>query len=266
MFISNLLKKLSFTSKTSKNSSQVYCSVSNNTFPHTKDLSPQNNFCSPKITSKFCNIKMQNYDKIFSPSSIRFKIRVSAEKELNDNIFVSDNLYDALKKRFQENEDIEINQVKQISQAETEFLQKGIFCDNNLEQIKEKIFKSVIDKKLWINRCKELSTEINISEFESKIPNLLDLYQQIMGSVHNDSLVNILQKVFIINNKPIKGENNNFYIFAFHKAAECKCLIAIFRIECLSNNVWDFYFFKWGNDVVKVDFLGFKIRPFDENK
>jgi hypothetical protein len=201
-----------------------------------------------------------------SPSSIRFKNTGASEKELNDNIFVSDELYDALKKSFQGNEDT-INHVRQVSQAEIKFLhQRGIcYNDDNLKQLKETIINNANDKKIWVDRCKELSTELNVCELEAKIPNLLDLFRQIVGPDHYDILMNVLRNAFALKTNSVNGTNSDWDIFAFRKTDEGRWFIARLRIEALRiNDQWDLYFFKWGKNVIKVDFLGYHLRTFDE--
>ena len=249
----------------------LYGSVLKNTFFHAKALSsfssPANALRISKITSNSYNIKLQKYNKLLSPSSIRFKNTSASEKELNDNIFVSDELYDALKKRFQDNEDAKINHVRLISQAEIKFLQRGIcYNGDNLKQLKETILNNANDKKIWVDRCKELSTELKVCELEAKIPDLLDLFRQIVGSDHYDILINVLRNAFALKTSSVNGKNSDWDIFAFRKTDEGQWHIAILRIEALGiNDQWDLYFFKWGKNVIKVDFLGYHLRPFDEN-
>jgi len=250
---------------------QLYGSVLKNEFSHAKALSsfssPANDLRISKITSNSYNIKLQKYNNLLSPSSIRFKNTSASEKELNDNIFVSDELYDALKKRFQGNEDTKINHVRQISQAEIKFLHQRGICYNgdNLKQLKETILNNANDKKIWVDRCKEISTELNVCELEAKIPDLLDLFRQIVGPDHYDILMNVLRNAFALKTSSVNGSNNDWDIFAFRKTDEGQWLIARLRIEALRiNDQWDLYFFKWGKNVIKVDFLGYHLRPFDE--
>lgn len=275
MFASTLLFRQSFSAfNVSKSSSG---SVLKNTFSHAKALSSFSSLTdalriskitsnSYNITSNSYNIKLQKYNKLLSPSFIRFKNTSTSEKELNDNIFVSDELYDALEKRFQGNEDTKINHVRQFSQAEIKFLhQRGIcYNGNNLKQLKESILNNANDKKIWVDRCKELSFELNVCELEAKIPDILDLFRQIVGSDHYDILMNILRNAFALKTT-VDGTNSDWDIFAFRKTDEGQWLIAIFRIKALRiNDQWDLYFFKWGKNVIKVDFLGYHLRPFDE--
>lgn len=189
------------------------------------------------------------------------------EEGLNDNIFVSNDLYDALKNRFQGNEDTDVKHVRQISQEEIEFLHKhGIRYGNNLKKLKETIVNNANDHKIWVDRCKELSTELNVCELAAKIPDLLDLFQQIIGAAHYDILLNVLQNAFALKTSSVNGTNSDWDIFAFHKTPEGQWLIAILRIDALRiNDQWDLYFFKWGNNFIKVDFLGYHLRPFGDS-
>ena len=181
-----------------------------------------------------------------------------------NNIFVNQDLYAALKGRFG-GED-EIKQVRAITQKEIEFLRDCGITYNSASHSIGELKKTITENsdRVWVDRCKEVSVEINVVELMAKIPELLDLFRQIVGQVHYELLMNVLRNAFTLKIDSQHGSNSDWDIFAFRKTAEGEWFVAIFRIEAFRvANEWDFVFFKLGKNAIKVNFLGYHLRKIE---
>ena len=182
-------------------------------------------------------------------------------KKLSDNsILVNQELYDALKGRFQ---DSDVKDVRVVNDEEIRFLQNcGIsYGQMNIGDLKRTIINNCNEKKIWVDRVKEVSTLVDVHELIAKLPEFIDIFKQIMGDYHFDTLINVLNKAFTLKIELQNGTNSDWDIFAFRRGENNQYQIAIFRIEALRiNNQWDLYFFKWGTNAVKIDFLGYHLR------
>jgi len=178
---------------------------------------------------------------------------------LTDYIFVNGPLYEKLNTQFH---NTEIKKIRAVNSEEVEFLRScGIKYTPNspIASLKPKIEEN--DKRVWIDRCKEVSAEIDVNDLIAKIPDLQNLFQQIVGREHYDVIMNVLKTAFSLKISSANGNNSDWDIFAFTKNEKNEWYIAIFRIEALRiNNQWNLYFFKWGKNAVKVDFIGYHLR------
>jgi len=162
-------------------------------------------------------------------------------------IFVSSALYNSLKYDFKS-----IGDIKNLNDLDVKFLtSNNINCELTIDQLKS----NIINNNILVNYTKEVSKTINVKEINNTIPQLLDLFNSVLGQEYCDIITKIMAASF--DEKIIEYD-----IFALQKDKEQdNWKIVIFRIETkYINSKWNIAGFSWGNDQLAINFLGFDIK------
>jgi len=173
-----------------------------------------------------------------------------------DGVFVSAELYNSLKDNFKS-----IGKIRIVDELEIKFLRNNnINCGLTIDELKSNIINN---KNIWVDRMKDFSRIVNMKEIDVAIPQLMDLFNCILGQEYFDTIMKVMEAAF---NAKINNYNNKsieYDIFALQKDKEQSngWTIVIFRIEAkYINNQWKFLGCSCGDNKLSIDFLGFHIR------
>jgi hypothetical protein len=185
-------------------------------------------------------------------------------------VFVSDGLFRLIGNDFRV-----VGRVRLLGKIEKSFLTKNeIRADVTMDELQR---RWRTNDRTWINDGRRFSDEIDVPNLGAALPGLMDMVSDHVCENHRGGVESVLKAAFecIGSGKRVAGDGMG--VFAIQKVVEDthvekqfrseraeineSWVVAAFHIEpARANTLWSYIYSGWGKDVVRITFVGARIR------